>query len=759
MAALAAAVAADAGTVARAGESPRRGFDSSSPHTVAVTVRGPMALVEVTRVVTPNGGPAREGQTPPPAGRETLLDIDLPRQAVLLDVELGTSVGGAGGARPDSPRPAARRWASAAAMDAAKALGSYRASLQTAGVDVLAEPYDEHTDYRIRVLPNAAGEPAVIRYRFSALLEESGGRYRLRFPPAVDRSPIGADVAVTLHAPDGVAVDDVEIAGIRTSFPKGARKATVTGNSTESSGWEISFSAGVTDGRAVTTPAAALTGLGAIAGLGGREAIAAVTVRGGRAAETALPDRVLLVIDRSRSVDLAGLAAERDLARRLLERLPPSVHFDALFFAREPKRLFPAPRSATLEALEAIDDEMLPAQLANGSDLEGALRAAGDLLRRDKGAFGPRALLVIITDGAIPEDQTGAALDAALGPVAGIDLQVAALSIRPPHDDTPADAARRALRALAESRGGVELEVQASTDRIEAAVGAALASLQRGGDTFSVRLEPGIGSAASGGRHLTAALPAGASASGAVRIGGGRSDGRYSLSAKWRGQTIHTPLPTLPAPASWLLPHAARRGPALDARLAASSAGVVLVEPVARPPSAAAAGPVGRMDRTVIRNTLSLAFMPRARACYQNRPVGTPADRQLSGRVRIEIDLGRGEVLGAGIAFSTLGRPDIERCLREAAFAIEVPRVYRSDAPATAVLNLLFQPRSTERPRQPADDAVFGAEIDLILEQLPPDLDLRDILLTSPPPAAAIPPPPPPAPPKPALPAVPQIFE
>src|SRR4029078_5188115 len=134
------------------------------------------------------------------------------------------------------------------------------------------------------------------------------------------------------------------------------------------------------------------------------------------------PSSVLLVIDRSRSVGLAGLSAENDLARRILEALPPSTRFDALFFDRGTKRLFPMSRPATREAIGALEDEMVPGRMQNGTDLVASLREAGALLRREQSTFAPRTLLLVLTDGALSASQDGAALDRALGTGEDLDL-------------------------------------------------------------------------------------------------------------------------------------------------------------------------------------------------------------------------------------------------------------------------------------------------------------------------------------------------
>ena len=124
------------------------------------------------------------------------------------------------------------------------------------------------------------------------------------------------------------------------------------------------------------------------------------------------------------------------------------------------------------------------------------------------------------------------------------------------------------------------------------------------------------------------------------------------------------------------------------------------------------------MDRMVVRNVLSLAYMPRARACYLNRTGATPAERDLTGRVRIAIDLVRGEVDRATVVSSTLNNPAIEGCLRESAFAVDVPRAARSDAPVTAVLNMVFRPRTPAEKKADVDLGPVGDEIDMVIDEM-----------------------------------------
>jgi len=76
----------------------------------------------------------------------------------------------------------------------------------------------------------------------------------------------------------------------------------------------------------------------------------------------------------------------------------------------------------------------------------------------------------------------------------------------------------------------------------------------------------------------------------------------------------------------------------------------------------------------------------------------------------------RGEVERANIESSTLNHADIERCLREGAFAIEVPRAVRSDAAVTAILNLVFRPRTPEK-RPGSEPGGLGDQIDVLIEE------------------------------------------
>jgi hypothetical protein len=627
---------------------------------IAVDVRGPVALVEVTLPLEVAGA------------RERLLDVALPEHAALVDVAFAES----------------GKWLTADVTDAARATRAFVDRLASLDLTPPRAPVDDGASYRFLIV-GAPQARLAARYRFAVLPEAREGRRHIRFPAAVERAPLPADVVLS-----AAGASDVEIAGARAAHGR------ARGTSTRGA-WEISWVPRTAPGPAD----ARLAGSLALAKLSPGETLAAVAVEAKGRRPVDPPPNVLLLVDRSRSVGLPGLAAERDLADRLLEALPPSTRFDALFFDRHVRRLFPASRPATREALGALDAELVPDRMQNGTNLPGALRAAGAVLRREVGALGPRTLLALVTDGALPEGADGAALEQALGATPGVDVGVATFVVRPPGDDAAPTSATRALRHLAALHGGVVRELAAS--ELEEALPPALAALARGGDVAEVRLLAG------GGEHALVPRLAPGEGHATLLSLAGASRGHAELVGTAAGAPVRLPLRGQAVDANWLRALARKSGP--DARLLWTGSLMALVQAMERaaPPSDAVKG---SLDRAVVRNTLSLAFMPRARACYLGRTAATPALRDLAGRVRLAIDLTRGEVGDVVVQSSTLNHPGIEACLRDGAFALEVPRALRSDAPSTAILNLVFRPRTPERHAS-ADEAALGEQIDLIIEE------------------------------------------
>jgi hypothetical protein len=634
---------------------------------ITVDIRGPVALVEVTRPLTADNV----------RGGERLLDVALPEHAALVDLQVREGQG------------TARRFRALEPAVSKTATETYLERLRARGFPPVAEPTDDATNLRLRV----AGDPHAgveVRYRFSLLVDLTNGRHRIRLPGSTERLPVPADVRVS--APRAV---DLQIAGAP------ARNGASTRVPARGA-WEISWTRPAP--RSVERhPTISSERAIADAGEGLMFTATAIDAHPGR--DDGPPTNILFVIDRSRSVGPAGAAAERDLAHKLLDLLPPSTRFDALFFDQARKRLFPLSRPATREALAAIDAELLPDRLNNGTDLVAALREAGALLRAEATASSQRVLLAIVTDGALPAGVDPASLDDALGATPGSSLRLGVWIVRPVDDENAPVESLRVLRGLVALRGGIVRELRANQLADELPL--ALAALAAGGDVANITAQAGASSTV-----VTESLaPVGRWQGFAVGPAAVRNE---VLTANVGATKLRAVPRTARVDPAWLRPHV---GGTQSARLLATDTLVALVEPVPHPAPATEPVVRGSLDRVVVRNTLALAYLPRARACYLSRSGATPAERDLAGRVRLDIDLSRGEVVRVVVASSTLASPSVEACLRQGALALDVPRALRSDFPVTARLNLVFRPRTPEKATT-ADERALGEQIDLVIEDL-----------------------------------------
>ena len=569
--AVASLAAAALAVIAGVAAAPARARESSTSggHTITLETGGALAFIEVTRTLPP----AAEAKSGEKSG-EQMLDVALPERSLLVAVEVRD-----GG-----------RWRSIDAADPARVADQYRDESAARGATPVAEPFDDDADYRLRVVrgkaAGAAQRQAQIRYRFSSVAVFSNGRYRVRFPGAPERMPPPADVVVTTRD-----AADVEIAGSRTELRAAGTAA--RGRASTRTGWEVSWAP---RDPAPTAGAPSLDARVTLAPLSRAETAVAVSARSRPAKTNGAPSSVLLVVDRSRSVGLPGLAAERDLGRRLLEALPPSTRFDALFFDRVTKRLFPMGRPATREAIDAFEAEMVPDRLQNGTDLAAALREAAALLRREQTTFAPHTLLVVLTDGALPAGVDSAALERGLGTVSGLELSVAAFIVRAVDDDAAPAPSRQALQGFAAAHGGVARDVRAAN--IEEAVTSALGDLGRGGDFAAVRVH-------AGGRErlLAEALAPGAAASGVIVVAE-RAPRAVHIEASAHGRTVKVAPRVRTVAAEWLRPWLASSsggGAGGDGKPAAADPNrprllvaptvLALVEPVVHPATAPKSNP------------------------------------------------------------------------------------------------------------------------------------------------------------------------
>jgi Mg-chelatase subunit ChlD len=652
------------------------------PHRISIRISGPVVLVEVEREVF-------IGEKRVPA-RDTVVDLDLPEGAALVDW----------GAR------FAGRAIKLVATAEAIARADYARALSSHQIAPAPAPPDDAARVRVHLAPLAAAGRVLLRYRYTAPAVCADGRFVVRLPASLEENPTAAQVTVRFDdLPADVRLSEASVAGVPVRISSTGRASAVHVTGPARAAWEVSFSS-----RAPAGGAGQLGAAQAVWRAPGTSHAAEVWAVGlcrpQRPPSEQPPGEVMLLIDRSRSVGSGGMSSQRTLVRALLEALPPAQRFNAILFAGTATQVFPLPRAATREALAALDAAVDPNQLENRTDLVAALGRAADWAKGGGArSAGESRLLVIVSDGALPEEQTAARLAGALASVGpGAGLRVLVLLVRPAADEpVPADAVERLDKLVARFGGAVR--VLAAEDLL-GVVRSSLAGLAQGGDLFNVRTqgrkarELAAGVAPGMGFVRTLTLPAG-------------QGSRVQLVAERAGATVRASSSAARVAAEWLQPLVDTQPPKTWAGSLPEVA--VHVEAVVPRPQPAAEGVVrGQMDPLVLRNALALAFLPRARACYVSRRVANGVDLALRGRLRLELHLERGELEDAIIRRSSLGRPEIEACVREAAFQIEYPRPMFRDAPTVAAVNLVFRPRTPEE-KGPADASAFDRELDLIL--------------------------------------------
>jgi hypothetical protein len=391
------------------------------------------------------------------------------------------------------------------------------------------------------------------------------------------------------------------------------------------------------------------------------------------------PDHVLLLVDRSQSGSTTLPRESGRMFTALLDALPASTTFDAITFARTAESLLDrkrfaagkAPRADDASARAELEQSLDVAVAGQGTDLRAAMQLAGQQLAA-RGA--KRPLIVVVTDGMLPPSvgakQVQQALGDALGKASAPDLLFVVddplLNLR----GLPAD---HPIADLAAGLGArISLETLANLGPTQ--VGELLAAPNVLGE-LAVGLPDSV--------VLDEPLPAGLVA-GDFLVIAGDYDGRPPASIKVRGRlgkgkisTTFKPAKREPAP------------PAIAAALGendrqrAKDEGLVM--PAWYTPSMrrattqniAQAGKVGwqatgQLDVAIIQRQLRSRVLPRARACYNQ---ALTRNQVLAGHVELRMEVGKGEVMMAGVIQATLNYPDTKlmSCLEAAAWAMDVP--------------------------------------------------------------------------------------
>lgn len=385
------------------------------------------------------------------------------------------------------------------------------------------------------------------------------------------------------------------------------------------------------------------------------------------------PDHVIVLFDRSLSTPKSMDEHSLRMTGGLLDALPKSTTYDALTFNRHVQPLLDdldKPAKAHDVAQRAtLAKKLAAAPRGQGTDLANALARAAERAKKHRG----RTLIVVATDGMFPAQVSPHdirdAFDAAAAKRQRPDilfvvdepmLQRSGISISHP-------VAR--LAATLGARISLESIANLSTEKAAALLNApsVLANL-------GVVLPEGV--------TLEDSLPPGLVAGSFAVLRGryvGKPPKKLTLTGRLGNKSVRRAI------------KATERPNQPDA-IAASVAGDitdVAGEGFAEPPwyrtaqrrearrAITQAGRAGRqqrgyLDQKIFRYYLTTRVLPRARTCYNRALNRLPTQ---GGRVMLEIEVGKGEVMLARTKEADLDTPDpkLVKCMTEAAWALDIP--------------------------------------------------------------------------------------
>lgn len=438
------------------------------------------------------------------------------------------------------------------------------------------------------------------------------------------------------------------------------------------------------------------------------------------------PDHVVVVLDRSRSTapDLHRDAFATVSA--LFDELPADVTFDAISFARTARPLlgegeFPAIRDRA--ARDRVAAALDAGAREQGTDLAAALALAG----RRIAARGPaRPLVLVITDGMLPvgvtPEKVGQAFSDGLGKRARAsrpellfvvdEPMMQRGGISPEHPIAGIAAAlgaRISLESLAQhGRAGDEAAAGELTDALLAAPGVL-------GD-LSLELPRRA--------TLESTPPRGLVAGNFVVVRGRYTGAPPSVTVRGKlgGQRTSQVLraAATPAPPAAFV---ASVGVAPDLERAAAD-GFTLPPWFGRKLQRIAQLGIqwagrgngderGYLDEKIFRTYLGTRVFPRARACYNK---ALARNQLIGGRVVFDIEVGKGEVMLAGVDTAGLSQrePTFEACLLEAAWALDIPAGRLDDQVYRVRYPVLFNAPEGGRPTM-EDDPLGPGTVELLL--------------------------------------------
>lgn len=361
---------------------------SEAEHRIDVRIDGLVAAIETRQVIVNQG--TRD--------TEVFYTFDLPASAA-IDTAAIVLADGRRAASTSVDSRSAFRFVDEGAVRGAPDIGLLRLLDAPSGAR-------DTSRYELRLYPIAAGKSATVVMRWLAPLEYRDERLSLRIPTRGDgRNLVRERVTVRWRGPAGATtLEDIRASGaiLARSAPSG-RAAALSFDAP--SGLDLALEARVVF-RAERPMTAEVT-IVPIDTTRGAIAIALWSAR-----ERATPDvayeRVILLVDVSRSMGTSGRAAAQVVASELLSAATPTAAAQVVLFDRRARAIdVAAGDRAGLQ--KRLGETLASSGAENGSDLGAALGVASDLARKGRQPATvdrdrPTTLIVVLTDGVLPLD-------------------------------------------------------------------------------------------------------------------------------------------------------------------------------------------------------------------------------------------------------------------------------------------------------------------------------------------------------------------
>lgn len=372
-----------------------RGALDEAQFTHDIEIKGTVAVVRSSQVISNPNGRAKEAN----------YTFDLPTRAAVTRLDVRLADGRTTSNAVVSARASMQAIHGPDAVDATPDVGIVRlVSRDRPDINGLS-PFAVAT-YELRVSPIPVNRTVSVTVTWVAPLSYSDGRISFRIPERGNADNLVRErVRLTMRPPTGVrGFTSVHASG----RPLGTK---VKGTRfTAPSRGDITIEAGLDFGTRTSTPLVSFSHVPLMREHGVEVGAAFVSILSPtvRKGSTLDYDRILLMVDVSRSMGGDGISAATTISDALLANVP-GAEIGLLTFDRAAKPAFKGfiPSGATARKLVAR--AIGSSTLENGSDLGGALEHARRLLQRHgannaplASTVGDKTLVVLLTDGMLP---------------------------------------------------------------------------------------------------------------------------------------------------------------------------------------------------------------------------------------------------------------------------------------------------------------------------------------------------------------------